>query len=499
MISMLFNPNKFVDGMKSVLIPIAILIVIAVILIAVIKSPNIKFIIFTVLTIIMVMASVYCIVQLRIRKTATGGIYGEIDGIYDVNVVTTVDSLNFEFENMEFTQLHDNTYRVNTTVQKLVKLPVGSSYAVLVNDMPCTNLSESNEYVLSKYSYTFLGSELQPIKTDTLTIRFAFYDRFTSLQLQTEGGAEVANLWNEFFNKNGFKITLTTDKYVEDNNITFDDGDISNFVKLNFVNGNKTEFQFAKTGSKLIDVPKAEQNGYVFLGWTLDNENVINFENYIVNSEVTFTAKFMNATPGLFDDNGNKTMTWGDMLHNYIYENETNGIYFAYEAFDPSFTGHLIIPTSVHNVSDPTRFGYESTNTLKSISFLGYIDYLDSDAFVSCGESLEEINFYGGVGIIKEYAFANLVLDKFTIPSNTTTIEPSAFTNCQIKELTIESSTILNSIRSESIILGYGLIDIPNIRISKDFDYSNNYFLINNFSKISVGDYYILTYNNIYT
>ena len=232
----------------------------------------------------------YACIELNYYYTAEGGIFGKITGIFQTNTVE-VSEQTFSFENMELTQENGDTYSLKITSDEVFALEDDQQFIVYVNNEPCyyVDNSNSNQYVVAKYSYTFLDENLKELCTDTLTFNFAFYTNSTYLSVKTEGGAEAVKYWNYYFNKNVFEVRIEKTDYAFDDEITFGDGDISEYHTITYYVKNEIySVSVCSKDSKVRNFITPEIDDYIFLGWSIDGENII--EELVVNNDCSLYA-----------------------------------------------------------------------------------------------------------------------------------------------------------------------------------------------------------------
>ena len=89
---------------------------------------------------------------------------------------------------------------------------------------------------------------------------------------------------------NGEPIDLATYRITVNTKIV---ADVTHKYEVNFIaDGENHNSQIVLKDAKVNVPTNPTKNGYVFEGWTLDGNNVVNLANYTVTQNVTFTAKF---------------------------------------------------------------------------------------------------------------------------------------------------------------------------------------------------------------
>jgi len=109
--------------------------------------------------------------------------------------------------------------------------------------------------------------------------------------------------------------------------------DVTHKYEVNFiVDGTNHNSQIVVKDSK-ITVPAAPtKNGYVFEGWTIDGNSVVNLTNYTVTQNVTFTAKFTKLYSVVFKYEDTTLKTETVKSGNYATAPETSST--AYKVFN---------------------------------------------------------------------------------------------------------------------------------------------------------------------
>lgn len=283
MIDLLFNSNFWYT---LIVIAAAVLI-----FIACLKYPAGKYFIGTVILIVAVGATIYCGTQLYYYYDTKGATFGTID-IDEPNKVN-VDDFRFNFQNFELKQVSGDEYSAEAHLSEILELDENKTYGIFINETPCDLTQYSSNYLNASYSYTFRDDDLTVLMEDTLQINFAFNATSTDIKITTYNGAEAVKYWNNYFNKNTIVITIEEIDYMGGTDITFGDGEFSNYNVLTYlVNDVEYTRQAYQTGSKIVFPQNPENGNLYFAGWKIGNEFVNT--SYIVRSNETLTAVFEN-------------------------------------------------------------------------------------------------------------------------------------------------------------------------------------------------------------
>ena len=180
-----------------ILIGIAILFVIWFI----IKFPNGKIFIYTLVACAIFGSAIYSGINIVNYKNARGGIFGTIEDIDSPNYVIQNET-TFEFQNIMMTQSTDGTYEARFQTDSVVKLSAEQKYKITVNNLPCKYVVHSNDYVVCEYQYNFYDEDFNSIlsEPDTIQFKIAFYEKYTYLIVTSSGGSKAVDCWNDYFN-----------------------------------------------------------------------------------------------------------------------------------------------------------------------------------------------------------------------------------------------------------------------------------------------------------
>ena len=184
--------------MNTVYLLVAVLIVFVIYLLCK-QSEGAKVIFTTLLIIVLGVGTFYSGIEINKYYSATGGIIGQISGIFNTNEIEVGDNLEIKLNNIELTKVDEESYVARfeeTDEDKIIHLAEGKNYNVYVNDIPCLNLETSMPNVISaNYTYNFYSENQELILSDTINFKFAFNDKSTVVLVTTKGGAEAVKYW----------------------------------------------------------------------------------------------------------------------------------------------------------------------------------------------------------------------------------------------------------------------------------------------------------------
>lgn len=245
-------------------------------------------------------ATVYCGVSLDTYYGAEGGVFGKISNIFNTNQVEEVEDLTFDFSNVEMLATGNaGEYSAQISRDKTLKIDTTKTFGVYVNDSPCGFVETGADYVRANYDYVFYGEEKNEILKDTLQFRFALNKNSTEFTIKTQGGETAVRLWNYYFAKNNFVVSIkpTNLSYSSDNS-NLVDGQVDYALANFYEEESKVLTQIYHLGDS-VEFPSCDLQN--FLGWSTDKNSVVNtfriyshtnFYAYIGESPV-YTVKYV--------------------------------------------------------------------------------------------------------------------------------------------------------------------------------------------------------------
>ena len=361
MLKLLFDVNSAI----SLIVDIFIILAVVWVIIALIKHRQFKFFFFTVLIVIYCGITCLSIVNLTHYYGQKGGIIGAFIGYFDKNQVNVVEELTFSFDGVVLTK-EDNRYVAKfENIESVMDIDSSSNYLLLINNTPCKIAEYSNDYVKAEYTYRFFDDDSDELLTDTLYLSFSFFKQRSIFEVYTVGNSQVVQLWSNYFNNNGFIVSIEKVDYSEDEllstyyTVTFVydykiyDGrfypEIVNYkVQPGFIFDSRYDLL---TGSAFESVRNS--SSFDYLGWSLDETTLIDISTVKVTQDMTFYALVDNSnrTITLQDDGvilGTLEFEFGSVLYNgdSLYANNygSDPENYTYFWVNP-VTGNPIFPT----------------------------------------------------------------------------------------------------------------------------------------------------------
>lgn len=174
-----------------------------------IKFPNARFLVIGLCAVVFFGFSTYCISDLAFYYGAEGGIYGELEGLFQTNIVDqSEEGLSFSLRNVELKQLDGGYYGATMRLDKTPTFAENTSYYIFVNGVPASNAEVNTTYAKGAIKHNFYDKNKDIFLSDILDISFAFYKNYSTLQVTTYGGADAVNEWRAYFQREDFVITI---------------------------------------------------------------------------------------------------------------------------------------------------------------------------------------------------------------------------------------------------------------------------------------------------
>ena len=295
MFAKLFGTESFMEllGTPSFWFTMALIVGFIVVIVYCFKYPKIGGPVLLVLFyVVLIVLTIYSIIQLNLFYSARGGIHGAITGIFNTNEVEVVDDMSFELKNIELVETSDGVYSASITIDESLSIDTKSSLGVFVNGMPCDTTTEiQSDYAIAEYLYSFYDEDKSLICSDVLTLNFAFYDESTYIKISTDGGTlpaeECIKYWHYYFNKNGFVVKIASFESMS-SGIVYGAGDVSNYATVTYAIDGHTVFQQVYSVNDTLVIPEIEEK---HTDWVLNGELVQ--DGYVVTQDITLSSSYI--------------------------------------------------------------------------------------------------------------------------------------------------------------------------------------------------------------
>ena len=200
--------TAFLNNLKFIIIGILAIMAIVIAF----KFPSLRTAVAILASVMFIFCSCIAINRVVTYYTVSGKTYGTVDSVFKNNQVDfeKTDDYTFEFRNfgLQSTTI-TNQYQARATDTHKIEIDLSNNdWAIYVNGSLLSNLQNTNSTLTGDLFYIFYDTNDTVIKADALTISVAFEEKTTEIVLTTNGGDIAVNLWNNYLNKNGFKLEL---------------------------------------------------------------------------------------------------------------------------------------------------------------------------------------------------------------------------------------------------------------------------------------------------
>ena len=164
---------------------------------------------FYIFSFVLITASVLSFNTINNYYSSKGGIVGKISSIFKPNQLEVKpEQLKFNFKNVMMVKDADGVYRAEFTSSDKLELKSDEIYAMYINGDEIQHNEYSEDYIISDYNYVFYDRTFGEIASDTMRLQFAFYGKTSYLSVEIENGEKTNELWNSYFNKEGFEVQI---------------------------------------------------------------------------------------------------------------------------------------------------------------------------------------------------------------------------------------------------------------------------------------------------
>ena len=200
--------TAFLNNLKFIIIGILAIMAIVIAF----KFPSLRTAVAILSSVMFIFCSCIAINRVVTYYTVSGKTYGTVDSVFKNNQVDfeKTDDYTFEFRNfgLQSTTI-TNQYQARATDTHKIEIDLSNNdWALFVNGTLLSNLQNTNSTLTGDLFYIFYDTNDTVIKADALIISVSFEEKTTEIVLTTNGGDIAVNLWNNYLNKNGFKLEL---------------------------------------------------------------------------------------------------------------------------------------------------------------------------------------------------------------------------------------------------------------------------------------------------
>lgn len=165
--------------------------------------------------------------------TASGGTFGNIvSDIFGTSTAENLDSYSFKVNSMVFKSTGKaDEYRVSiqNPYYDNKRIDTLNTWKIFINDNMTVNNVVGKNYINADYDYIFYNDNFDEIFSDTLKIKFVFYENFYQLDLVTVKGESATEFWQSYFEKENFVVSLKNVNYISNDEFNTDKN-IARFV-----------------------------------------------------------------------------------------------------------------------------------------------------------------------------------------------------------------------------------------------------------------------------
>lgn len=165
-----------------------------------------------ILTLVVIVATIFSGIRVISYAKANGGIFGTSANLDKQNQVE-VDNMQYNFLGLMLKETtNEDKFSAIIETNDVLFLESNEKYACFVNTEPCQYYSNEKDFLKSSFNKNFYDKDYNLILQDTLYFEIYIYENLSILEVYTLGGQEAVDLWNDYFNRNNFLFTITTQK-----------------------------------------------------------------------------------------------------------------------------------------------------------------------------------------------------------------------------------------------------------------------------------------------
>ena len=189
---------------------VAIIVAVALILVALIKSKQGLPVFVVLLCIAWAGAGLYSGItcyQYSISQSKLNGT-PEVHDPYE-----DFDFYEYSLNDIAWYKGEDGTYYYTTTYKASIEFNGNDNYWLLLNDRPATTTNSTNGRLKAECILAFRDIDGQDLPEINLEVNFAFYSSEIDLSIYTNAGDEEIKLLREYININGFNLRIINAVY----------------------------------------------------------------------------------------------------------------------------------------------------------------------------------------------------------------------------------------------------------------------------------------------
>lgn len=241
-------------------------------------------------------------------------------------------SLNNQISDLTL-QMQSNSSTVNALNNKIAELQKSVSYY----EQYLSTL-ESGEQVVATFEFDGSVYNIQVVNKNSLL----------TVATPTSTAYVIFNGWTV----NGEPIDLSTYRITANTKII---ADVTHKYEVNFMSdGANHNSQIVLKDAKVTVPANPSKNGYVFDGWTLDGNTVVNLTTYTVTQNVTFTAKFTKLYSAVFKYE--ETTLSSQTVKSGLYATAPTATSTAYKVFNGWKVNGSAVNVSEYRITADTVF-----------------------------------------------------------------------------------------------------------------------------------------------
>lgn len=198
------------DGIADTVITAVVILVVALLVIAMIKSPHLKPLVYTIFAVAWIFTGVYSITTYISYQNTTSVVNGE-PVIYEP--YKDFNYLEYDLKNIVW-YAEDDGYSYEETYQTSAKFEgAEKKYSVIVNDMPASYCNSANGRLVATYEKIFKDIDGEVSAEITFNIQIVFQSSSITVTVTCNATQDNIGMVREYTNLNGFNIRIINTVY----------------------------------------------------------------------------------------------------------------------------------------------------------------------------------------------------------------------------------------------------------------------------------------------